>query len=114
MCISLEGMIQSQTYLGLLPLGQVICFFETFTTVQFDKVGPNIRALICPMYGDGQKSHTESFLQFANHLEGASNALKKFATYWNDDFKKYVLLLCNRKVFQTELETRLPDSYSQA
>ena len=42
--------------------------FVTFQTSQSEKHAPNTRALVCPMYGDGQNPNVEPFLIFVNHL----------------------------------------------
>ena len=51
--------------------------FVTFQTSQFENDAPNTRALVCPMYGDGQNPNTEPFLVFVNHLSALSDALKQ-------------------------------------
>lgn len=51
--------------------------FVTFQTSQFENDAPNSRALVCPMYGDGQNPNTEPFLVFVNHLSALSDALKQ-------------------------------------
>ena len=43
--------------------------FVTFSTSQFTGDKPEIRALVCPMYGDGQNPNTEPFLQFFHHSD---------------------------------------------
>ena len=55
---------------------------------------------------DEDKPFLENEIRSASHrytLEAiASNALKKFAMYWEPDLKKFILLLDNRKVFTSD------------
>ena len=51
--------------------------FVTFQSSQYEKDAPNSRALVCPMYGDGQNPNVEPFLVFVNHLSAISDALKQ-------------------------------------
>ena len=51
--------------------------FVTFQTSQSKKHVPNTCALVCPMYGDGQKPNVEHFLILVNHLCALSDALKQ-------------------------------------
>ena len=65
-------------------LGTPKCFV-TFSTSQYTTDEPESRALVCPMYGDGQNPNTEPFLQFVHHLDGVSNALKE----------RFMMMRCN-------------------
>ena len=56
-----------------------------FSSVQFPSDEPKSRALIRPLYEDGQNPNIASFLLFVQHLDSVSNALKELFTMMQCD-----------------------------